>query len=92
MFKNVNKGVQIKHQELYKIFNTNNFEEILREILNKGTIQISEAERTKQTKQLVNDIANIISEKCIHRETNRQIPVSIVKRGLKEIHFNPKLN
>jgi ribosome maturation protein SDO1 len=38
VFRNVNKGVSVKHAELFKTFKTSNFEEILREILDRGTV------------------------------------------------------
>lgn len=43
---------------------------------------------------LFKDIATVVSEKCVDRTTRRPIPVSVVERAMKDMHYsvNPNRN
>ena len=43
---------------------------------------------------LFKDIATVVSEKCVDPSTHRPIPVSVVERAMKDMHYsiNPHRN
>lgn len=92
VFANVSKGEVAKKDDLIKAFNTENQDDICKEILNKGELQISEKERQAQQESAFKEIANIVSDKCINSETKRPYPVSIIEKSMKQIHFSVKSN
>eukprot|EP01132_Coremiostelium_polycephalum_P003799 gene3799-4728_t len=88
IFTNVSKGVIAKKDELIKTFGTDNEREILLQILEKGELQVSSKERENQSEQTFKDIATIIAEKCVNTETQRPIPVSIIEKAMKDVHYS----
>lgn len=94
VFTNVSKGAVAKKEDLVKCFGHDDVKKICVEILDKGELQISEKERQTQLESASKDVATIVSEKCINSETKRPFPVSIIEKGMKQIHFsfNPKKN
>jgi len=51
---------------------------------------VSERERTEQLDALMKDVANTIAGLCVNPDTKRPYPVSIIEKGLKEVHFTAK--
>lgn len=94
VFTNVSKGAVAKKEDLIQCFGHDDIKKICIEILEKGELQISEKERRTQLESTSKDVATIVSEKCINSETKRPFPVSIIEKGMKQIHFsvNPKKN
>jgi len=92
IFINVSKGVVAKKDELKKCFNTENSEEILLQILNKGEIQVSEKERQVIQEKMFTDIATVVAQKCVDPDTKRPLTVGIVERTMKEIHYSVHVN
>lgn len=50
--------------------------DIIKTILEKGELQVSEKEREVQLTSLQNDIVNIITEKCVHPDSQRKFSVN----------------
>ncbi|KYQ89716.1 Shwachman-Bodian-Diamond syndrome protein [Tieghemostelium lacteum] len=88
IFTNVSKGVIAKKDELIKAFGNDNEREIILQILEKGELQVSSKERENQSEQTFKDIATIVSDKCVNPETKRPIPVSIIEKAMKDIHYS----
>ncbi|KAM9972992.1 hypothetical protein ACTFIR_012363 [Dictyostelium discoideum] len=88
IFTNVSKGIIAKKDELIKAFGTDNEQEIILLILDKGELQVSSKERDNQSEQTFKDIATIVAEKCVNTETQRPIPVSIIEKAMKDVHYS----
>lgn len=57
-------------------------------ILEKGQVQVSDKEREKELDSKFKDIATIVAEKSINRETKRPFSVKVIESAMKQIHFN----
>jgi len=90
VFVNVSKGQVAKKEDILAAFGTEDPTAVCKEILDKGELQVSEKERTEQLDALLKDIANTIAGLCVNPETKRPYPVSIIEKGLKEVHFTAK--
>ena len=93
IFANVNKGEVAKAKDLKEVFGKQmTQEQIIIEILNKGELQVSELERDEHLDSLKKEIANIISQKCVNTNDNKQFPVSIIMKAMNEanVKINPK--
>ncbi|EFA81831.1 Shwachman-Bodian-Diamond syndrome protein [Heterostelium album PN500] len=88
IFTNVSKGVVAKKDELIKAFGTDDEREILLQILDKGELQVSSKERESHSDQTFRDIATIVAEKCVNPETQRPIPVGIIEKAMKDVHYS----
>lgn len=88
IFTNVSKGVLAKTKHLLDAFKTDNLDDIVLEILRKGELQVSERERQYHADNLFNEIALIVSEKCVDPNTNRPFSVGIIERAMRDtIHY-----
>lgn len=92
VFLNVSKGQVAKKEELVKAFGTDNTTDICKAILEKGELQVSEKERHAQLESSLKDIATIVADKCVNPETKRPYPVTMIEKGMKDIHFSVKPN
>uniref|UniRef100_A0A646QG96 Ribosome maturation protein SBDS n=1 Tax=Hemiscolopendra marginata TaxID=943146 RepID=A0A646QG96_9MYRI len=92
VFLNVSKGQVAKKEDLTKAFGTEDQTEICKEILNKGELQVSEKERTAQLDATFKEIATTVADKCVNPETKRPYTVSMIEKGMKDIHFSVKPN
>jgi len=90
VFTNVSKGQVAKKEDLVSAFGTDDQTEICKMILEKGELQISEKERHTQMDELSKDVANTIASLGVNPESKRPYPVSIIEKGLKDIHFSVK--
>jgi len=90
VFVNVGKGEVAKTEDLKKAFGKASTEAIVREILQKGEIQIGEKEREHELSTLWKEIATLISEKCVDPETERPIPVGMIEKAMHEAGFSVK--
>ncbi len=61
IFSNVSKGVLANRKDVEKAFGMQNQDEVIRFILEKGIVQVSEKERKAQQEETFRDIATIIS-------------------------------
>lgn len=88
IFTNVSKGVLAKNKDLQDAFKTDDPGKIVLEILRKGELQVSEKERQYHSNNLFNEIAIIVSEKCVDPETKRPFSVGIIERTMREtLHY-----
>ncbi len=61
IFSNVSKGVLANRRDVAKAFGMEDQDEVIRFILEKGTVQVSEKERKAQQEETFRDVATIIS-------------------------------
>ena len=92
MFSNVTRGELAKKDDLLKAFGTADQVEICKEILKKGELQVSEKERQANLDATFKEIATLVSEKCVHLETNRPFTVTTIEKAMRDCHFSIKPN
>jgi ribosome maturation protein SDO1 len=88
VFQNVSKGVLANKTDIVKAFGTDNEDEVIRYILDKGEMQVSDKERKAQYESLFRDVATIISEKCVNPTSNRPYTVSMIENAMRDVHFS----
>lgn len=91
VFMNVSKGQVANNEDLLKAFGTTNHDEIIKEILEKGEIQLNEKERSANLAQKQNEFLNLISTKCINPRSKKRYPPSMLQKALAllKFHLNP---
>lgn len=62
------------------------------QILDKGEMQVSEKERSNMQDSTFKEVATTIADMCVNPETKRPYTISMIEKGLKEIHFSIKPN
>uniref|UniRef100_A0A6U9QUQ6 C2H2-type domain-containing protein n=1 Tax=Picocystis salinarum TaxID=88271 RepID=A0A6U9QUQ6_9CHLO len=87
VFSNVSKGVFASQEDLQRVFGTTDQVEIVKIILQKGELQVSDKERELEYATLFKDVVSIVVDKCVNPETQRPYPAGIIERTLKELHF-----
>ncbi|KAF9015395.1 SBDS protein C-terminal domain-containing protein [Cyathus striatus] len=90
VFTNVSKGEVAKSGDLKKVFGTSDVSEIVKEILNKGEVQVGEKEREHDLTSLRKEIATLVAEKCVDPSTQRPYPVGIIEKAMAEAGFSVK--
>lgn len=92
VFINVSKGLVASKEDLIKCFGSNNVDDIIKEILMKGEIQLSEKERQLMLNKINNEMLTIISAKCINPKSKKRYPPTMIHKALVELKFSPVLN
>ncbi|KIP04068.1 hypothetical protein PHLGIDRAFT_25817 [Phlebiopsis gigantea 11061_1 CR5-6] len=90
VFVNVSKGEVAKHQDLKKSFGTTETNDIVKEILKKGELQVGEKERDHDLSSTRREIATLVAEKCVDPETQRPYPVGVIDKAMTESGFSVK--
>lgn len=98
IFHNVNKGVAASNVTLKDCFpqfvqgNNINKEKIIRAILNKGEINLTNLEREHKLKNTNNEILQIVSNKTINPKNKKRYPPSIIYKALTILNFKVNLS
>ncbi|EDO19024.1 hypothetical protein Kpol_2002p96 [Vanderwaltozyma polyspora DSM 70294] len=92
IFMNVSKGLVASKEDLQTCFGTNDVDLIIKEILNKGEIQLSEKERQLMLNKINNEMLTIISTKCINPKSKKRYPPTMIHKALNELKFSPVVN
>ena len=92
IFKNVQRGIEAPTKDLKQAFKTTDEREICKIILEKGQLQVSKKERKDELQSKFKEIATIICDKCVNKETKKPFPVSVIENAMKELHFNINVN
>jgi len=85
VYTNASRGIIASEKELLKAFDTNDHEIACEHILNKGEVQISKRERKAELEKTFKEIASIITEKCINKESRLPFPQSVIEDAMKEL-------
>ena len=88
-------GLSAPHDAMFRAFEVEKLEDVIKVILEQGELQISELERKEQFEGVEKEIAQIVGEKCISTVTGKQVPVSvlstqIILKAMEEVHFSIK--
>lgn len=73
-----------------KAFNTTDTQEIVKQILTKGELQVGEKEREAKLGNLWKEVAGMVAERVVDPSTKRPYSVSLIEKAMSEIHFNVK--
>ena len=91
VFINVSKGEVAKHNDLQKAFGTSEVDEVVKEILKKGELQVGEKEREHDLSSLRKEIATLVAEKCVDPATQRPYPVGMIEKAMAEAGVSVKV-
>ncbi|KAL7714869.1 Ribosome maturation protein SBDS [Entamoeba marina] len=87
IYQSVEQGTVAKKADLKSVFKTTREEEIALEILKNGEIQKGEKERKIQLESLVKDITLILTQKLVHKETQRPITMKMAEKLIKDVKY-----
>lgn len=91
IFTNVNKGMLANSKDIGNCFDTDEKELVIKEILEKGELQVTDQERQAMQESIFRDIAVIVADKCMNPENNRAYTVSMIQSAMKQIHYGVNL-
>eukprot|EP00039_Didymoeca_costata_P009591 m.127002 g.127002 ORF g.127002 m.127002 type:complete len:254 (-) comp14536_c0_seq5:58-819(-) len=92
IFTNTSKGQLAKKADLVKAFGTENEEEIVAQILEKGQLQVSKEERDHKNEESFQEVARMVAERCVNPDTQRPYTMTQIERAMKDIHVSIKPN
>lgn len=90
VFINVSKGEVAKSNDLQKAFGTSSVDDVVKEILKKGEVQVGEKEREHDLTALRKEIATLVAEKCVDPATQRPYPVGMIEKAMAEAGVSVK--
>ena len=90
VFLNVSKGAAAPQEDLKKAFGTKEIEQIVKEILKKGELQVGEKERNQELDASWREIATLVCEKCVDPTSQRPYPYGIIDKAMSDIHYSIK--
>ncbi|CAK5280029.1 unnamed protein product [Mycena citricolor] len=88
VFTNVSKGEVAKTNDLDKAFGKIGVDEVVKEILKKGEMQVGEKERDHDLSALRKEIATLVAEKCQDPATGRPYAVGIIEKAMSEAGYS----
>ncbi len=92
IFRDAIKGDLVKKDEFDNTFPNMSYEDVVKLILDKGEIQISEKERNLNFQNMKNYIANIIVEKTYNKDNGLPFPQAVILQVLEDINYNVNQN
>ena len=92
IFTNVSKGQVCSNDELQKAFGTIDNEQIIKQILQKGELQVGEKERGHALSNTWREIATLVSEKCVDPNSGRPITVNMIEKAMHDVHYSVNAN
>ncbi|EUD65777.1 hypothetical protein C922_03760 [Plasmodium inui San Antonio 1] len=88
IFTNVSKGEIAKKSELNSCFNSDNNYEICKTILEKGTLQISNKERSIMKEKIYKDMIEILHEMSVNPQTGYPLSTNMIESLVKNIGYS----
>ena len=88
VFHNATKGEKASEIILEQTFETNNEEEIVKIILEKGALQLTQAQRKKLLKDKIEELINFIHVHCINPQTPKPHPPARIESAIDEAGVN----
>ncbi|VWU51607.1 ribosome maturation protein SBDS, putative [Hepatocystis sp. ex Piliocolobus tephrosceles] len=92
IFTNISKGEIAKKSELTSCFNSNDNYEICKTILEKGTLQISNKERTVMKDKVYKDVIEILHEMSVNPQTGYPLSTNMIESIVKNIGYSINLD
>ena len=84
VFHNATKGEKASEVILEQTFETNNEEEIVKIILSKGALQLTQAQRKQLLKDKEDEIIDFIHIHCVNPQTNKPHPPARIEAAMDE--------
>ena len=93
IFTNLSKGHYASLEEIKHVLGKDFVDEAsaILFILQHGELQVAQNERTNEMDNLMKDISTVVSQKCVHADTNRPFPVAIIEQSIKKLGIHLKL-
>ncbi|KMZ90750.1 hypothetical protein PVMG_02918 [Plasmodium vivax Mauritania I] len=88
IFTNVSKGEIAKKSELNSCFNSDNNYEICKTILEKGTLQISNKERSIMKEKIYKDMIEILHEMSVNPQTGYPLSTNMIESMVKNVGYS----
>jgi len=85
IFKNVQRGIEAPAKDMKQAFKTTDKGTICKLILEKGQLQVSKKERKDGLEAKAKEIATIVCNKCVSKETRKPFPVSVIESAMRDI-------
>ncbi|SCU85846.1 LADA_0D10176g1_1 [Lachancea dasiensis] len=92
VFINVSKGQVASKDDLLGSFDSTDLDSIIKEILTKGEMPLSDKERQTMMNKINNEMLTIISAKCINPKSKKRYPPSMIHKALQELKFRVVVN
>lgn len=91
IFSNVGKGSFARRDDLLAAFGAMDNLSILRMILEKGELQVTERERQSEIASKTREIISFIAGMCVNSETKQPVSARVIEEGLKTASFQINL-
>ncbi len=88
IFKDVKKGDKASENEIKRIFNTNNFNDVAKIIIKEGEIQLTTEHKSKIREEKRKQIVNIIHRNAIDSQTGLPHPPIRIENAMNEAKVN----
>ncbi|SCU82869.1 LAME_0C03180g1_1 [Lachancea meyersii CBS 8951] len=92
VFINVSKGLVASKDDLTASFESTDLDTIIKEILTRGEMPLSDKERQLMMNKINNEMLTIISAKCINPKSKKRYPPSMIHKALMELKFRVVIN
>ncbi|CEP62751.1 guanine nucleotide exchange factor SDO1 LALA0_S06e02960g [Lachancea lanzarotensis] len=92
VFINVSKGLVASKDDLASSFDSTDVDTIIKEILTRGEMPLSDKERQLMMNKINNEMLTIISAKCINPKSKKRYPPSMIHKALMELKFRVVIN
>ncbi len=91
IFKSTSRGDRASEESIKKIFGTTDLKTVAEEILTKGIIQLTQAQRIKMRAKKKSKIVDIIVRNAINPQTNTPHPRKRIENAIEEskVHIDP---
>lgn len=87
VFTNVSKGQFANQHDLEEVFGTRDEHVICQTILDKGTLQVSDLERSQQLENTAREIATTVANTCVHPTSQRPYTVPQIREAMRSAEF-----
>ncbi|SCM05483.1 ribosome maturation protein SBDS, putative [Plasmodium chabaudi chabaudi] len=88
IFTNISKGEIAKKSQLNSCFNSDDNYEICKTILEKGTLQISNRERTILKEKMYKDIIEMLHEMSVNPQTGYPLSTNMIESMIKNVGYS----
>ncbi len=90
VFKDASKGEEQSPEAINKVFGTTDINEVAKQIILKGTVQLTTEQRREMREKRKREIIQIIVTNAINPQTNSPHPVQRIENAINEI--NPEID
>ncbi|HEU12946.1 MAG: ribosome assembly factor SBDS [Thermoplasmata archaeon] len=91
VFKDARKGDKVGEEVLKEVFGTTDINEVARQIVLKGQVQLTTDQRRKMLEEKKRQIVNEIAKNAINPQTNAPHPPQRIEKAIEEakVHIDP---